>query len=93
MHKFIIIYSKLNISHKFSHFLYIAYCSCIEANLNGIYQSTPLNNNYVGIIWERWLGDYSLKATKMMIRPKIKSMNLDDGSDINNSNAKPVEDP
>lgn len=47
----------------------------------------------MGIVWERWLGDYSLKASKMMIRPKIKSMDLDDNSDINNSNDKPAEDP
>ena len=27
------------------------------------------NGYYRGIIWELWLGDYSLKETKMMIRP------------------------
>lgn len=52
--------------------------SCIDANLNGVYQSTPYNNNYIGIIWDRWLGDYSLKSTKMLIRPKISSSNEPD---------------
>ncbi|CRK95275.1 CLUMA_CG008643, isoform A, partial [Clunio marinus] len=47
--------------------------SCAESNLNGIYRDEPLggdSRNYHGIFWEHWLGDYSLKATKMMIRPK-----------------------
>lgn len=44
--------------------------SCAESNLNGVYQDEPLGNNYHGIFWEHWLGDYSMKATKMMIRPK-----------------------
>ena len=44
--------------------------SCFEANLNGEYFSDPTQNGYYrGIIWELWLGDYSLKETKMMIRP------------------------
>lgn len=48
-------------------------CSCSEANLNGIYHFTPLNHNYIGIIWELWRGDYSLKKTRMMIRPRTRS--------------------
>ncbi|XP_073831214.1 uncharacterized protein [Musca autumnalis] len=44
--------------------------NCSEANLNGIYRFTPLGNNYNGIMWELWHGDYSLKSTRMMIRPK-----------------------
>lgn len=44
--------------------------SCAESNLNGLYRDEPLGNNYRGIFWEHWLGDYSLKATKMMLRPK-----------------------
>ena len=44
--------------------------SCFEANLNGEYFADPTDNGYYrGIIWELWLGDYSLKETKMMIRP------------------------
>ena len=35
--------------------------SCFEANLNGEYFSDPKDNGYYrGIIWELWLGDYSL---------------------------------
>lgn len=44
--------------------------SCAESNLNGVYCDEPLGNNYHGIFWEHWLGDYSLKASKMMVRPK-----------------------
>jgi len=45
--------------------------SCFEANLNGEYFSDPLDNGYYrGIIWELWLGDYSLKSAKMMVRPR-----------------------
>ena len=44
--------------------------SCFEANLNGEYFEDPTENGYYrGIIWELWLGDYSLKETKIMIRP------------------------
>ena len=44
--------------------------SCFESNLNGEYMDKPEDNGYYrGIIWELWLGDYSLKETKMMIRP------------------------
>lgn len=43
--------------------------SCFESNLNGIYYKTPVNNQFFkGIIWEHWLGNYSLKKTLMMIR-------------------------
>jgi Fibrinogen beta and gamma chains, C-terminal globular domain len=35
-----------------------------------MYRDEPLGNDYNGIFWEHWLGDYSLKATKMMLRPK-----------------------
>lgn len=44
--------------------------SCAESNLNGVYCDEPLGNDYHGIFWEHWLGDYSLKASKMMVRPK-----------------------
>lgn len=47
--------------------------SCAESNLNGVYRDEPLGDDsrsYHGIFWEHWHGDYSLKATKMMIRPK-----------------------
>ena len=47
------------------------FSSCFESNLNGEYFSDPNENGYYrGIIWELWLGDYSLKGVKMMIRPK-----------------------
>lgn len=73
----------------------IFYLSCIEANLNGVYRQNPRNNNYVGIIWEKWIGDYSLKATKMMIRPKINWRNDENESQINQeeNNKKPPDDP
>ena len=45
--------------------------SCFESNLNGEYHDDPLDNDYYkGIIWELWRGDYSLKSSKMMIRPR-----------------------
>lgn len=53
--------------------LSLSLSSCAESNLNGIYHDEPLgesSRNYKGIFWEHWLGDYSLKASKMMIRPK-----------------------
>ncbi|XP_042880412.1 uncharacterized protein LOC122258489 isoform X4 [Penaeus japonicus] len=44
--------------------------SCFESNLNGDYFLSPKDNDYYrGIIWELWLGDYSLKATEIKIRP------------------------
>lgn len=62
--------------------------SCIDANLNGVYQSTPYNNNYIGIIWDRWLGDYSLKSAKMLIRPKIP---FNEEPEELSANAKPLQ--
>ena len=38
------------------------------------------NGYYRGIIWELWLGDYSLKAARMMIRPKDFSVGYDPDS-------------
>lgn len=69
--------------------------SCIEANLNGIYQLNPFNNNYVGIIWEKWLGDYSLKSTKMMIRPKVNwsNYNHNENDESKEINRRPPDDP
>ncbi|KRT80825.1 hypothetical protein AMK59_6155 [Oryctes borbonicus] len=47
--------------------------SCFEANLNGVYYRNPSTNEYFrGIIWEHWLGNYSLKKTVMMIKPMLK---------------------
>eukprot|EP00092_Neocalanus_flemingeri_P027836 GFUD01030219.1.p1 GENE.GFUD01030219.1~~GFUD01030219.1.p1 ORF type:complete len:765 (-),score=159.24 GFUD01030219.1:331-2625(-) len=55
--------------------------SCFESNLNGEYFLDPDDNGYYrGIIWELWLGDYSLKAAKMMIRPKDFSVGYDPDS-------------
>lgn len=46
--------------------------SCFEANLNGVYYPNPTaNEQFRGLIWEHWLGNYSLKKTKMMLRPLI----------------------
>ena len=45
--------------------------SCFESNLNGEYFASPDDNGYYrGIIWELWLGDYSLKSVVMMVRPR-----------------------
>lgn len=50
-------------------------CSCFEANLNGVYYKKPTDNGYYrGLIWEYWLGNYSLKKSKMMVR----LLNVDD---------------
>jgi len=55
--------------------------SCFESNLNGEYFMDPDENGYYrGIIWELWLGDYSLKAARMMIRPKDFSVGYDPDS-------------
>ncbi|CAG9768752.1 unnamed protein product [Ceutorhynchus assimilis] len=42
---------------------------CFESNLNGVYYKKPHENDYFrGIIWEHWLGNYSLKKSLMMVR-------------------------
>lgn len=59
--------------------------SCAESNLNGIYRDSPTgedSRNYKGIFWEHWLGDYSLKASKMMIRPKENSFSEPPDDDL-----------
>ena len=49
--------------------------------MNGEYFMDPDDNGYYrGIIWELWLGDYSLKAARMMIRPKDFSVGYDPDS-------------
>lgn len=73
--------------------IFKTFSSCIEANLNGVYRLSPRNNNYVGIVWEKWLGDYSLKATKMMIRPKVEWPTRSTDGDNDSSNSKPPDDP
>lgn len=69
--------------------------SCSEANLNGIYHFTPLGHNYNGIMWELWHGDYSLKRTRMMIRPRRQyskeSTNINSSYDDTNDGHR--EDP
>ena len=61
---------QVNIQQYFNYSLEIRFLSCFEANLNGEYFEDPTENGYYrGIIWELWLGDYSLKETKMMIKP------------------------
>lgn len=55
----------------FSQFYPLFAHSCAESNLNGkYYLEHPRSHKSTGILWESWLGDYSLKAAKMMIRPK-----------------------
>ena len=45
--------------------------SCFESNLNGEYFEVGEDNGYYrGIVWELWLGDYSLKSAVMMVRPR-----------------------
>ncbi|XP_066248513.1 uncharacterized protein [Euwallacea similis] len=44
---------------------------CFEANLNGIYYRKPTENrHFKGVIWELWLGNYSLKKSLMMVKAK-----------------------
>ena len=39
--------------------------------MNGEYFGPGDDNGYYrGIIWELWLGDYSLKSVAMMVRPQ-----------------------
>ncbi|XP_030757845.1 angiopoietin-related protein 3-like [Sitophilus oryzae] len=45
------------------------FTSCFESNLNGLYYRKPYVNDYFrGIIWEHWLGNYSLKKSVMMVK-------------------------
>lgn len=73
--------------------------NCLESNLNGRYSVDPLNTHYTGIIWEQWLGDYSLKASTMMIRPVAPNGlwidNDDDegGDEVVDGPMSPPEDP
>lgn len=49
----------------------VIFLSCFESNLNGEYFLVGEDNGYYrGIVWELWLGDYSLKSALMMVRPK-----------------------
>jgi hypothetical protein len=44
--------------------------SCFESNLNGEYFAAEEDNGYYrGIVWELWLGDYSLAAAELLVRP------------------------
>lgn len=86
------IFSTLRIDFQFIFFIHDFPISCLEANLNGVYRTQPIDNNFVGIVWEHWLGDYSMKSTQMMIRPKIEWNNDVDGSEVN-SNSRPPDDP
>ncbi|XP_063868844.1 uncharacterized protein LOC135104951 isoform X4 [Scylla paramamosain] len=53
--------------------------SCFESNLNGEYYTHPREHEYRGIIWEMWLGDYSLWATEIKIRPASYSFSSSSG--------------
>ncbi|GLH03743.1 Techylectin-5B, partial [Gryllus bimaculatus] len=71
--------------------------SCFEANLNGVY-FTPKDHReeFRGIIWEHWLGDESLKATEMKIRPKTVTgaiIREDPGFDEHGSSSVDDVDP
>lgn len=71
--------------------------NCLESNLNGKYSGDPLNTHYTGIIWEQWLGDYSLKATAMMIRPvgPVRGLWIDEDEEeeVDDGPLNPPEDP
>ena len=54
-------------------------CSCFESNLNGEYYTQPWEHQYRGIIWEMWLGDYSLRATEIKVRPTSYSFSESSG--------------
>ncbi|XP_049547807.1 angiopoietin-1-like [Anopheles darlingi] len=63
--------------------------SCAESNLNGkYYLENPRAHKSTGILWESWLGDYSLKSSLIMIRPK-DAWNRDEES----SAAESPQDP
>ncbi|XP_058056113.1 angiopoietin-2 [Anopheles bellator] len=56
--------------------------SCAESNLNGkYYLDYPRSHKSTGVLWESWLGDYSLKSSTMMIRPKDVWNKEDETSD------------
>ncbi|CAH1176440.1 unnamed protein product [Phaedon cochleariae] len=57
---------------------------CFESNLNGQYFRDPDESSYFrGIIWEQWLGNYSLKKSVMMVRSRGRvyspTRNVQDG--------------
>uniref|UniRef100_A0A182PGU2 Fibrinogen C-terminal domain-containing protein n=1 Tax=Anopheles epiroticus TaxID=199890 RepID=A0A182PGU2_9DIPT len=63
--------------------------SCAASNLNGkYYLENPRSHKSTGILWESWLGDYSLKAAKMMIRPK-DTWNRDEDQSENDAPVDP----
>lgn len=66
--------------------------SCSEANLNGVYRDQPKDHDYIGIVWENWHGDYSLKKSRMLIRPKNIWQDLED-SEADLFPEIPPEDP
>jgi Fibrinogen beta and gamma chains, C-terminal globular domain len=63
--------------------------SCSESNLNGRWFDSPNGHNFMGIIWEKWLGDYSLAKTRMLIRPKELWFN----SEEDEAPLSPPDDP
>lgn len=67
----------------------LSFYSCAESNLNGkYYPENPRAHKSTGILWESWLGDYSLKTSIIMIRPK-DTWNRDEES----SAAEAPQDP
>lgn len=67
--------------------------NCLESNLNGKYSQDPHTTHYTGIIWEQWLGDYSLKATTMMIRPVAPNGLWIDNDEVDEVDDGPMMSP
>ncbi|XP_055905421.1 angiopoietin-2 [Eupeodes corollae] len=62
--------------------------NCAEANLNGVFHENPEGHNSVGIVWDPWHHDYSLRSSKMMLRPTVWSKDVE----MQSNNGQP-EDP
>lgn len=69
--------------------------SCFEANLNGVWFSNgEPRPSYRGIIWQYWLGDRSLKAVEMKLRPRDPVTSIDPVfEEPNNDDISPLEVP
>ena len=81
----------MNITCQYFHLLPV---SCFESNLNGEYFVNPTDNEYFrGIIWELWKGDYSLRAARMMVRPKDSFYNGAAGGGVFRGTSSAINDP
>ncbi|XP_059608826.1 angiopoietin-related protein 7-like [Phlebotomus argentipes] len=63
---------------------------CGESNLNGKYFKDPRIGKFTGILWEHWLGNYSLKSSKMLIRPRQQKW---EDENVANKTNNSEEDP